>query len=490
MVNKNLAITILMIFLSCYSCSHSKKTAEAAKDDIGKLGASLATGKAPDGKPYNILFIPVDDLNHWIHVLGRNNQVKTPNIDKLAASGTLFANAYCAAPACCPSRAALLSGKRPSTTGVYVNSNDWRTVIPKEITMPTFFRSHGYDVLAGGKIYHGGFDRDEEFTSYYRGGSKNGNGGAAEKGGFGGIKWGILNGGDESLHDYEVASWAIGELKKPHDKPFFLAPGIFRPHMPWNVPKKYYDMYPLESIQLPPYKIDDLDDMPEEGKKMALAMGDWKAMMQTENPELEWKKAIRGYLACISYADAMIGRVLDELDNSDYKNNTIVVMWGDHGWHLNEKNHWRKFSLWEEATRAPLIYRVPGLTKAGTVSHRTVDFMSVYPTLAQLCGFEIPKHIEGVSILPLLKDANAAWSTPAVTTHGFGNHAVRTEKWRYISYKNGGEELYDEVNDPFEWKNLAGDSKYKDVIRDLRKYLPAKNQAEIPNSKAGNDGGE
>jgi arylsulfatase A-like enzyme len=297
-----------------------------------------------------------------------------------------------------------------------------------------------------------------------------------------------MKGGDDELHDYEVASWAVEELNKKHDKPFFLAPGIFRPHMPWNVPQKYYDMYPLETIQLPPYKADDLDDIPEAGKKMALAMGDWKAMMEKEYPELEWKKAVRAYLACITYADAMIGRVLDALEKSEYKDNTIVVMWGDHGWHLNEKNHWRKFSLWEEATRAPLIYRVPGVTTAGSVCKRSVDFMNIYPTLAQLCGFEIPKHIEGASIVPLLKNANASWDIPAVTTHGFKNHAVRTEKWRYIAYANGDEELYDEENDKYEWKNLAGDSNYKDVIKNLKKYLPANNKAEIPRSKGGNDG--
>ncbi len=480
---KRIAIILSVLAVVIYACSGSKKTVATNTSDNNSTSLS---GKAPNGKPYNVLFIPVDDLNHWIGAMGRNTQVKTPNLDKLAKSGVMFSAAQCAAPACCPSRAALMTGFRPSTTGVYGNSNDWRTVIEPQYTLPTFFKQKGYEMLGGGKIYHGGFDRDTEFDFYFRGG-KDGGGGTSEKGSFGGIRWGIMKGNDDDLKDYHVAEWAVAELNKKHEKPFFIAPGIFRPHMPWNVPQKYYQMYPLETIQLPPYKKDDLDDMPEEGKKMALAMGDWKALQETDNPELEWKKAIRAYLACISYADAMIGKIIDALDKSEYKENTIVVLWGDHGWHLNEKNHWRKFSLWEEATRAPLLFRVPGVTTAGAVCNTPVDFMSIYPTLAQLCGFEIPKHNEGVSIVPLLQNVNAKWELPAVTTHGFNNHAVRTKKYRYISYAGGGEELYDEEKDPYEWNNIANDPGSKEIIKELRKYLPKTNKPEIERSKGGGD---
>jgi arylsulfatase A-like enzyme len=483
-MSKTLAIVFGVFVLFGYACSNTKKT--AAKTDAATGGQSATKGLAPDGKPYNVLFIPVDDLNHWIGVLGRNNQVKTPNIDKLAKSGVLFSSAYCAAPICCPSRAAVMSGKRPSTTGVYGNSNDWRTVVPAAETMPTFFRTKGYEVLGGGKIYHGGFDRDNEFDFYFRGG-KDGGGGVNEKGSFGGIRWGMMKGGDDDLKDFHVAEWAVSELNKKHDKPFFLAPGIFRPHMPWNVPQKYYDLFPLETIQLPPYKKDDLDDMPEEGKRMALALGDWKALMETANPELEWKKAIRAYMACIAYADAMIGKVIDALDKSEYKNNTIVVLWGDHGWHLNEKNHWRKFSLWEEGTRAPLIFRVPGITTAGSVCSTPVDFMNIYPTLTKLCGFEIPQHVEGVSMIPLLQNVKTEWNLPAVTTHGYNNHAVRTKKYRYILYAGGGEELYDEENDPYEWKNIANEPGSKEIMGELRKFLPKSNKTEIERTKGAGD---
>ncbi len=482
-MTKRIVVILSVLAVVIYACSGSKKTVATGKSDNS---STSLTGKAPNGKPYNVLFIPVDDLNHWIAVMGRNAQVKTPNLDKLAKSGVMFSAAQCAAPACCPSRAALMTGFRPSTTGVYGNSNDWRAVVETKYTMPTFFKEKGYEVLGGGKIYHGGFDRDAEFDFYFRGG-KDGGGGTLEKGSFGGIRWGILKGNDDDLSDYHVAEWAVAEFNKKHEKPFFIAPGIFRPHLPWNVPQKYYDMYPLETILLPPYKKDDLDDMPEEGKKMALALGDWKALQETDYPELQWKKAIRAYLACISYADAMIGKIVDALDKSEYKDNTIVVLWGDHGWHLNEKNHWRKFSLWEEATRAPLLFRVPGITTAGTVCNTPVDFMSIYPTLAQLCGFEIPKHNEGVSIVPLLQNVNAKWELPAVTTHGQNNHAVRTVKYRYISYAKGGEELYDKENDPYEWNNIAAKPGSAEIMKGLQKYLPKVNKDEIGRTKGAGD---
>lgn len=475
---QNIAAILLLAF-TCIFCGSPRNISATTSGKENMAGT--------DAKPYNVLFIPVDDLNHWVGVLGRNRQVKTPNIDKLAKSGVSFANAHCAAPICCPSRVALMSGLRPSTTGVYGNNHDWRTVIPDSLTLPTFFRRHGYEVLGGGKIYHGGFDRDSDFDFYFRGGNDNSNKGVTERGQFGGIKWGIMGGDDDALRDYHVASWAIGELNKKHDKPFFLAPGIFRPHMPWNVPQKYYDLYPLETIQLPPYKTGDIDDMPEEGKRMALNLGDHEALMKTANPELEWKKAIRAYMACISYADAMIGRMIDALDKSEYKANTIVVLWGDHGWHLNEKDHWRKFSLWEEATRAPLIYRVPGMTKAGGVCKSSLDFMSIYPTLAELCGFPIPKHVEGISIVPLLKNPSAVWDVPALTTHGYRNHAVRSNGWRYIRYEGGGEEVYDETKDPYEWNNLAGIKEGKAMIKKLQAWMPKKDQKELERTKAGGD---
>jgi len=437
----------------------------------------------PEPAP-NVLFIAVDDLNHWVGYTGRNKLAKTPNIDRLSQMGMSFTNAHCAAPLCCPSRAALMSGLRPSTTGVYTNGDDWRKVIPDSITLPSFFRKKGYWVAGGGKLYHGGFDRDTEFNYYYRNAKDRANQGVVKRGQFGGIRWAQMDAGDDALADYHVAQWAGSELLKKHDRPFFLACGIFRPHMPWNVPKKYYDMYPLEQIQLPPYRKDDLEDVPLPGQKIA-DNGDHKALLKTTNPEQTWKEAIQAYLACITYADAQIGRVLDALEQGPNRQNTIVVLWGDHGWHLGEKDHWRKFSLWEEATRAPLIWYVPGMTKANSRCDRTVDFMSIYPTLAELCGFEPPAHLEGKSILPLLKNPQAKWDSPAICTFNYNNHAVRTEQWRYIRYNQGEEELYDEKKDPYEWKNLAKAARSTKVKTQLQQWLPKVNN----NQKVGNDGG-
>lgn len=439
-------------------------------------GDSVAALEAAGGgrKP-NVLFIAVDDLNHWVRHLGRNPQAKTPNIDRLAARGVTFTRAYCAAPLCNPSRAALMSGLRPSTTGVYLNSTDWRPLIPEERTLPSHFRGHGYRVAGAGKIYHGGFDRRSEWDDYYKFAGAGGRGvdGPLKRGGAGGINFAELDGDDDVLADHHVVSWTIGELGKERDRPFFLACGIFRPHLPWNVPKKYFDLYDLEDIRLPPVKESDLDDVPPAGVRMANPGGDHAAITGAGI----WKECVRAYLASISFADAQVGRLIDALDASPHRDDTIIVLWGDHGWHLGEKLHWRKFSLWEEATRAPLIWVVPGTTKPGGVCDRTVDFMSIYPTLSDLCGLPVPGHVEGPSIRRLLADPKAEWSTPALTTYGFRNHAVRTERWRYIRYADGSEELYDAIADPLEWTNLAGREDLAGVKAELARGFPSVERA-------------
>jgi arylsulfatase A-like enzyme len=216
---------------------------------------------------------------------------------------------------------------------------------------------------------------------------------------------------------------------------------------------------------------------------MAKADGDHAQILASGR----WKDAVQGYLAAGAFCDAMIGRLMKGFDESAYKNNTIIVFWGDHGWHLGEKQHWRKFALWEEATRAPLFFVAPGVTKPDSTCERTVDFMSIYPTLCELCGLETPKHNEGVSVVPLLKDPSAKWDRPALTTHGKDNHGIRTERWRYIRYADGGEELYDHENDPQEWKNLASDPTKASVLAELRKHLPEKNVEDAP-TKAGGKG--
>lgn len=444
---------------------------------IGAIGlltviGSAGTSRAADlpAKP-NVLFIAVDDLNHWVHYLGRNDQVQTPNLDRLARRGVRCTHSYCAAPVCNPSRAALMSGLRPSTSAVYDNSTDWRQLISEDLPLTTHFRKNGYWVGGCGKVYHESYRRDSEWDDYLQ----------KEKGdpkprgddlGVGGIKFAPLDCKDEDLQDYRIVTWAIDQLNRKHDKPFFLACGVHKPHMPWNVPQKYYDMYPLDKIKLPPTLETDLDDVPAAGVKMARPQGDHAEILKSGR----WKDAVCGYLAAISYTDMNLGRLIDALDKSAYKDNTIIVLWGDHGWHLGEKQHWRKFALWEEATRAPLIWIVPGLTRPDGVCERTVDFMSIYPTLCDLCGLPTPRHVEGASLRSLLEKPAMAWDRPALTTYLFNNHAVRTEKWRYIRYHDGGEELYDEVKDPLEWTNLAMKPEFATVKAELARHLPKVNK--------------
>lgn len=472
-----------------------------------------ARGQAADAAKPNVLFIAIDDLRDWVHYLGYE-QVKTPNLDKLSARGLTFARGYCASPVCNPSRAALMSGMRSSTTGVYNNGIDWRQhITDKTPTLPLQMRANGYYVCGSGKIYHEAFRRPTDWDDYLG----NQRGAAAEEGaapaakakgqgkgknkakaaaavaagerdpnGVGGIKFKPLpDARDEDMVDYHSVTYALKQLNAKHDKPLFLACGLHKPHMPWDVPQKYYDMYPLDSIQMPKVLKDDLADIPPAGVQMAKPQGDHAAMVASGR----WKEAVQGYLATITFCDAVVGRLIDGFDKSPYKDNTIVILWSDHGWHLGEKEHWRKFALWEEATRAPFLMMVPGLTKPGSVCNRPVDYMNIYPTLCDLTGTPLPAHLEGVSMRPLLANPAAAWDRPAITTHGYQNHAVRSDKWRYIRYDDGSEELYDEVADPLEWKNMASDPKLASVKQDLVKWLP-KTNVPTPAGAGGGGGGK
>ena len=443
------------------------------------IGFACSTSSFAAERP-NVLFIAVDDLNDWIGCLGGHPQCETPNIDRLAKRGVLFTRSYCAAPACNPSRAALLSGRRPSSSGVYLNAQPWRPAMPDVVTLPQHFQSE-YDVVGCGKIYHGRY-KDAPSWNVYQ--SSYGDPKPTQKvlkdphSKAGGIVFGTLDVEDSEMSDYKLVDYAGKYLQEKHDKPFFLACGLFRPHMPWQVPRKYYEKYPVESVELPKVPEGDLSDLPEAGVKMARPQGDHATVLKTDN----WKYAVQAYLASISFADAQVGRLLEYLDNSAYKDNTIVILWGDHGWHLGEKMHWRKFALWEEATRAPLMIVAPGVTSPNSQCGRTVDFMNIYPTLCELCGLDVPEGVEGHSMVPLLQNPAASWDHPAITTHGRLNHAVRTEQYRYIRYADGGEELYDHNSDPNEWENLAGKPELQSVKQKLAASLkPLKN---VANAKA------
>ncbi len=435
------------------------------------LASSLLSANAlaaqPAAKP-NVLFIAIDDLNDWVGHLGGHPDVKTPHIDRLAQRGVSFTNAHCAAPACNPSRAALLSGLRPSTSGIYRNSHDWVNTLADVITLPQYYRRQGYLVLGGGKIFHGSGKTEKYFDDYYRRKEL-----PPPKTPYNGLDlahfdWRAIEVTENEMPDYKLVSWAADALNEPSDKPLFLAVGIVKPHLPWFAPKKYFDMYPKDKITLPEVPDDDLDDVPTIGLRMANPHRDHKAVTEAD----QWRDAVQAYLATITLVDDQVGRLIDALDRSPRADNTVIVLWGDHGWHLGEKHHWRKFTLWEEATRAPLIFVAPGVAKIGVLCSRPVDFMSIYPTLADLCGLSIPEHVEGVSLRPLLESSDAQWDRMALTTYGRGEHGVRCDRWRYIRYHDATEELYDHANDPMEWTNVAGKSEHAKLKEQMAKGMP------------------
>lgn len=467
------------------------------------LGASLPILSAQEPEPPrsrpNVLFIAIDDLNDWTGALGGHPQAYTPHLDRLARRGVLFTNAHCAAPACNPSRAALMTGVPPHRSGVYHNDQPWRKALPDAVTLPQYFRIHGYVPRGSGKIFHGPFPDPPSWDEYHPsqrntipssprppGRPLNGIPRARN------FDWGPLEAADAAMGDAKVAAWITTQLTRKHDRPFFLACGIFRPHLPWYVPAKYFERFPLEKIVLPVVKEDDLDDVPEAGRKMARPERDHPRVLAHG----QWKAAVQGYLASIAFADAMLGTVLDALDRGPHAGNTVVVLWTDHGWHLGEKHHWRKFTLWEEATRTPLVIvapaGAPGLpagTAPGGRCARPVSLIDIYPTLIDLCGLKPRPDLTGKSLVPLLENPSAEWEGAALTTFGRGNHAVRTERWRYIRYADGSEELYDHDRDPREWTNLAAEPGCAEVKKNLARRLPAGNAPDAPRRAGGRGAG-
>jgi arylsulfatase A-like enzyme len=471
---------------------------------LALCGRAFASKKGGGGGGPNVLFIAIDDLNDWVNCIGGRPGTITPNLDRLAARGVLFTNAHCSAPACNPSRASIMTGVRPSTSGVYYNRQDWRKspALAKAITIPEFFRSKGYSAVGGGKIFHClswiknsyGTQRNDPdiWDEYYPskiepmpeaawpdGAEVREDGYVTWKplAGAGSPKrpshffdWSPLKVTDEGMADYKVVDWAMGELKKKHERPFFQAVGIFRPHIPWFVPQKYFDLYPLDKLELPKIKENDLADCSKVGQ--GFCRRSWHTWVAESG---QWKRAVQGYLASISFADAQLGRLIDALDASDYSDNTIVVLWSDHGMHIGEKEHWEKFTLWEEATRVPLMITAPGIDSPGRKCSQPVTLLDVFPTLVELCGHRTFDQLEGTSLKNLLLDAGARKQRPAITTWGPNNHAVRTERWRYIHYRNGDEELYDHKNDPDEFSNIADRKEHDGLKESLGKWLPKVN---------------
>ena len=453
--------------------------------------APLVFCKAAAKPKRNVLFVAIDDMNDWVGCLGGYPGVKTPHLDQLARQGVLFRSAHCAAPLCNPARAAILTGRQPSSTGVYLNDQPYSQSPALEgvLTLNQHFKNSGYVTLGSGKIYHGtygkfadkqGWDDYAVLKGQMKLPKEGLQGGAAAQGNF---DFGPTSGGDEDMADFDTANWVAGHLARRQPSPMFLALGITRPHLPWYVPKKYFDMYPLDAITLPIVKEDDLADIPSAGQKMAVQNKDHARITGAEG----WKKAVQAYLASITFADAMVGKVLRALETGPHGSNTTVMLWSDHGWHLGEKNHWRKFTLWERSTRNLLMIKAPGVTTPGGLCDSAVSMMNLYPTLIDLEGLGKAGAQDGVSMLPLLRNPKAKWQRPVLTTYGRGNHTIRTggvqAGWRYIRYADGTEELYDRKADPNEWTNLASRPEFGSKITELGRHLPAENAPNSPRVK-------
>ena len=450
-----------------------------------------ATSSANDATAPDVLFIVVDDMNDWISLLDPEAPIKTPNLERLAQRGMLFTRAYCASPACNPSRAAALTGLRPSTTGVYGNKSDWRGAVPNRKTIMQQFMAAGYDVRGAGKIFHhhldGAFHDDESFQDFqpmrpqkYPPKKLNG----APEYGSRNTDWGRWPQRREDSIDFRTASYCVDALSQPTgETPLFLACGIYKPHSPFFAPSEYHQ--PYNEIELPARHPTDWSDLPSGATALVRnKKWFWNGMMNIEkNQQGSYQNFIRAYAACATFADAQIGRMLDALDASPRRDNTIVVLWSDHGFHLGEKDHIEKFALWEKSNHIPFIVVAPGVTKPGSRCSRPVDMTSLYPTLLEMCGLPADAKCDGRSLVPLLRDPQATWGRPAVMTYMRGNHAVRSERWRYIRYADGSEELYDHDADPNEWHNLANDQRYAEVVASHSKWLPKTEAKQVPDLK-------
>lgn len=464
-------------------------------------GSAQGKSKNAGTKP-NVLFISIDDLNDWINTkswMGRKG-MKTPNFDRLASMSMLFTNCHVPAPACAPSRVAIMTGVHPVNSGITGwRHPEWRKVpaLEKVETIEQFFKARGYRTLGAGKIYHTqapprtiGTQSEAKGWDFYfpslhipvpyqvpapKESIAIDNVTDIRQPDY--FTWGPILLDDKYMADYHLVDWANYELSRPQEQPFFLAVGLVKPHDPWEVPKKYFDMYPLDSIEDVPIRKNDLTDTWIHGRR---------SLDKFISGNQQTKKVIQAYMATISFADAMLGRLLDGFERSAYRNNTIVVLWSDHGMHMGEKENWEKFTLWERSLRAPLFLMVPGMTRPGAISNIPVGAIDIFPTLAELINEKPPAYCDGESLVPLLKN-QVSTRKPVLSayelkdsTNGkpYDGYTIRTQRYRYIYYPPSGlEELYDHDLDEHEWNNIA----YQPVNRELITRLRAQLREQVPN---------
>ncbi len=471
---------------------------------ISPTGAVMDVGNVTIKKA-NILLLYADDMNSWTGQT--NGWAKTPNIDKLASTGVYFNNAHVIAQECGSSRAATLTGKRPGTTGIYWNEHDFRNPlyssdpsVATSLTLPQYFKNRGYTTKAFGKIYHqpaGEYSDPLSWTTYTTGAgtpvpsaySTNpwhdfdfglpGKDGDYNDGAF---LFGPTGRPETETWDFRNADTAATYIAKNNTKPWFIAYGSFRPHAPLVAPDKYFDMYKTADMITPDTVANDLGDVPPIGKMVAVEWGHHIHDVVLKHGV--WKDALRAYKACVSFMDNNVGIILDSLDKSPNRDNTIVIFMSDHAVHLGEKEHWWKMTLWMQTTQIPFIMRVPGVTPSGARSEAPIDMASLYPTVLDLLNLSSSGiKLDGTPITKLLENPSSDWSGAAVTTAGYKNHSVVYKNYRYIQYADGGEELYDKKLDSLEFRNLvwttAGKTQNADIVNQMRKFLPKVNLPDV-----------
>ena len=478
----------------------------------GDAVAADAADSATPTNPPNVLFILVDDMASWTGYEKGHPDVETPNIDALARQGFAFSEAHVASPICGPSRAALLTGQRTTRTQVYTNQGNYTDYVPDALTLPKAYMDAGYHVMGAGKIIHptgnvitgqfhdygpgtgvvgGPFTHDELATANMKPVNviDRGPGNLKAVLPMNGIStidrpqnqystfdWGPVNIGDDGMPDGQIANWAVEKLDEDYNQPFFLGVGFYRPHQPFFVPQEYFDRFESATVLLPETIAGDLHDVPLPGRQLALGAFT-SGTHKTVSEYGQWREAVRGYLATIAFVDRQVGKVLQALRQSPHADNTIVVLWSDHGWHLGEKEHWGKMTAWRTSTRAPMIIVPSGqqpleAPAGGVIVDTPVSSLDIFPTLLELTGVNIQEPLDGESLVPVMQQPNEyRRGRHVVSTVGRGNHAVQSTGWRYIRYFDGSEELYDMSNDKQEYFNLAGNKEYASVKAKLAAHI-------------------
>lgn len=434
--------------------------------------AQLPAAVTPPRERPHVVLIVLDDLNDWVGCLGGHPQTSTPNIDRLARRGVLFRNAHAQSPICKPSRASFLASLYPESTGIYFNAGTFDDArVESDRLLTRRFEAAGYRVMGAGKIYHG---QDGRYMAEHAG-SFGGYGPLPEKklAPFEGNRlwdWGALPVADEAMPDHRIAEWAAQELQQPREGPLFLAVGFYRPHVPLYAPKPWFEALPEATVRLPLIRRDDLDDL----SRYAI---DLTRLEHIEPPhawiveQAQWRRLVQAYLACIRFVDEQVGRILRAVESGPHRDNTLIVLFSDHGFHLGEKEVWAKQTLWEASTRVPLIVAGPGIP-AGRVCDKPVQLLDVLPTLVDVCGLPPGRPMDGRSLAPLFKNPDADWPHVARTSFGPGNVAIRSEHYRFIRYLDGSEEFYDHRSDPHEWNNLIRDASLAGIVAAHRVHLP------------------